>query len=87
MSVVLKWPVPVDDQDHAIGNGRVVLVGSQGEHGTVYVWTIEPGVNVTTARKVRVVGTGHPNPGDDWVHIGSTIAGPFVWHVFAWAPF
>lgn len=84
MSVVLKWAVPVDGQPHLIGAGSVVLVANQGEHGTVYVWTWEYGVPQPT-RSVVVHGTGHEVP--EWhEHLGSCVAGTFVWHVFAEVP-
>lgn len=79
---VLKWPVPVDDADHPIGAGPVVFVEAQGYRSTVFVWTEEPQDVAHAVRRARVYGTGQPIPNDD-VHIGSTIAGPFVWHVYA----
>lgn len=83
---VLKWSVPVDDDWHAIGGGQVLHVGNQGAHGTVCVWTLEHDAEPTLSRNVLVTGTGQPLPdhGDDppLRHIGSTLAGPFVWHVF-----
>lgn len=78
---VLKWSVTVDDQVHTIGGGRVVLVASQYGNLSVEVWTEEAGVDVEESRQVRVFGTGHNVP-DDAEHIGSCIAGPFVWHVY-----
>lgn len=79
---VLKWPVPVDDHDHPIGAGTVVLVDAQGTHGTVFVWTeeAEP-IELTPMRRARAYGTGQAIPDGD-VHLGSTMAGPFVWHVY-----
>ena len=79
---VLKWPVPVDDADHPIGAGPVVFVDALGYRSTVFVWTEEPQDAAHAVRRARVYGTGQPVPGDD-VHIGSTVAGPFVWHVYA----
>lgn len=78
---VLKWPVQSDDQDHQIGTGRVVLVDSQGAHGTVCVWTEEEAGDDLATRPVRIYGTGNPVP-EGAKHVGSTLAGPFVWHVF-----
>lgn len=82
---VLKWSVPVDDQVHEIGAGPLVHVGCQGDPDQVQVWTLEtdPTGPAGPARiPVRVHGTGEPLPGDVEEHVGSTIAGPFVWHVF-----
>ena len=80
---VLKWPVPVDDADHPIGTGPVVLVDACGHRATVWVWTEEPQGEVNAVRRARVYGTGQLFPEGD-VHVGSTVAGsPFVWHVYA----
>lgn len=77
---VLKWAVPVDDRDHPIGSGPVVLVAESGS--VVYVWTDESGERQAhVGRRARVYGTGHQVPPDD-LHLGSVVAWPFVWHVF-----
>jgi hypothetical protein len=83
-SAVLKWPVSVDGERHAVGGGPVMLVASQGAHGTICVWTLEHSEEPTISREVIVVGTGHdlPDGGTNWDHIGSCLAGPYVWHVF-----
>lgn len=78
---VLKWTVPIDDHDHPIGSGPVVLVGSQNESwDVVQVWTDE--ADDPEIRSARVYGTGQPVPADD-KHLGSVIVAPLVWHVFA----
>lgn len=84
---VLKWQVPVDDRDYQIGSGPVLLIGCQDdqEHGVVQVWTDEASAEAVKLRPVRVYGTGHPVP-EFAEAIGSVITGPFVWHVFAFAP-
>lgn len=70
MQRVLRWEVPVDDQWHDIGAGRVVEVAAR-EHrkrpgDLVEVWTLEgahpPGTTDPGKRSVIVVGTGHPAP-------------------------
>lgn len=84
---VVKWAVPVDDQNHPIGTGPVLHVGCQdGARSTVTVWTEEPVVDVPGRyRWVRVFGTIQPIP-EGFVHIGSAVAGPFVWHVYGERP-
>lgn len=85
---VLKWPVPVDDKDHPIGAGKVVLVGCQnGDPSTVQVWTEEDAeTRPDVSRRARVYGTGQAVPAGD-EHIGSVIAptppsSTLVWHVY-----
>lgn len=84
MRRVLKWTVPVDDRDHPIGGGRVVLVDTKGNFGVVLVWTEET-QPTPQVRRARVYGTGQPVPDHDDEWIGSTVAGPLVWHVYAGA--
>ncbi|MDP9224130.1 MAG: hypothetical protein M3P18_09795 [Actinomycetota bacterium] len=83
MTRVLKWRVPLDDQPHPIGAGRVVLVAQQqyGVASEMQVWTVETYGGGT--RYVQVFGTGHTVP-DDWEPVGSCVSvdGQFVWHVF-----
>lgn len=37
-------------------------------------------------RLLCIVGTGNPVPADVWRHVGSVVAGPFVWHVYEVTP-
>lgn len=78
---VLKWDVPLDDQTHSIGTGPVVLVAAQHSVDVVQVWTVEHG-EPSPSRPVRGFGTGQPVPPGYRTHVGSAIAGPFVWHIF-----
>lgn len=80
---VLKWHVPVDDQDHRIGKGKIVLVACQYDAASVQVWTEEEGEpNLDEGhRLVRVFGTGHGVPAG-YSHIGSAWEMPFVWHLY-----
>lgn len=88
MRRVLRWEVPVNDQWHDIGWGKVVLVDARS-FGTVEVWTEEHMAEAT--RPARVFGTGHPieSPNDDPTaveHVGScfdTQTKRLVWHVYA----
>lgn len=83
---VLKWTVPVDDQWHQVGSGRVVLVDCQTRPHEVQVWTEEPVDSPESLwrRHVRVFGTGHELPpfGE---HLGSVMAagGALVWHLYS----
>lgn len=82
---VLKWDVPVDDQDHPVGGGKVLFVTCQGTPYSVQVWTQEivndNGDLAYPFRRVRVYGTGQTIPDGD-SHIGSTLAASFVWHLY-----
>lgn len=81
MSVrVLKWEVAVDDRSHPIGGGDVVHVAAQTLNA-VCVWTVERKDAERPKRLARAFGTGQPidNPVRP---LGSTQAGPFVWHLF-----
>lgn len=93
---VLRWAVPVDDRWHAIGNGKVVMVGCRNHtaglpSALVEVWTEElcpdnwPKSSVPDERRVTVVGTGHPIPDEAQVHLGSVFdaGGSLVWHLYS----
>lgn len=80
---VLKWTVPVDDRSHEIGGGPVVGVAAQGAWDEVVVWTEE--TDPAPTRTVRVYGTGHEIP-EASRHLGSVVAGIFVWHVYEERP-
>lgn len=84
---VLKWSVPVDDQDHPIGGGRVVHVACQsGVVDVVQVWTEEADDVPRAVRHARVYGTGQRIPESD-EHIGTALTPvhppkTLVWHVY-----
>lgn len=81
MPQILKWNVPVDDQFHPIGAGPVRHVACQHEPNTVQVWTEETSTSCIV-RGARVYATGQPIPADI-EHVGSALAGPLAWHVYA----
>lgn len=89
MERVLRWEVPVDDEWHDIGAGRVVHVAARSYRkrpgDLVEVWTLEvdyagDGSTADLAmRPVTVIGTGHPAPSPAW-YIGTAIVPAFVVH-------
>lgn len=83
MRRVLKWDVPVDDQDHPVGSGKVLKVDCQFGPEVVQVWTDEPNDQDVVIRGARVFGTGMEIP-EGWEHLGSVVTaqGQLVWHVF-----
>lgn len=95
---VLRWEVPVDDEWHMIGAGRVLRVedrptprGFPHNGDRVEVWTEEecpddfPATEVEATRPVRVFGTAQPLPDDAVHHVGSCLSsyGTLVWHVYS----
>lgn len=82
MKRVLKWTVPVDGQEHSIGDGKVVHVGIQ-DHApeSIQVWTEQERDSYLAGVFATAYGTGHPIP-DHLEHVGSVVAEPFVWHVY-----
>lgn len=87
MQRVLRWDVPVDDEWHEIGAGRVVEVAARTYRkrpgDMVEVWTLEDYPGTSTAdlpmRSVSVVGTGHPAPLDS-AYLGTAIVPAFLVH-------
>lgn len=92
MRTVLKWTVPVDDQWHPIGDGKVLHVTSQfGKRDEVQVWTEQEldqdqRVYIRKPRGALIIGTGHKVP-EGAEHIGSVVplsaGGHLVWHCYA----
>lgn len=87
MKRVLKWSVPVDDQEHFIGGGPVSHVAMEPGTGygqntppVVNIWTEEPLNGENPVRSALVVGTGH-SYADGYMAVGSCRDGIFVWHV------
>lgn len=84
--VIYKYAVPVDDEWHEVsmpGPSRVVYVNCPQSFEIVNLWAevdIE-GVG-DSRRRMRVFGTGQAIP-DGASYVGSTLAGPLVWHVYA----
>jgi hypothetical protein len=89
MARILKWDVPVDDQEHEIGAGPVCHVTSQyGRIDLVQVWTFETEFESTKDKRrlVRVVGTGHEIAPNSNV-LGSAVpTAGLVWHVIENGP-
>jgi hypothetical protein len=83
---ILKWSVPVNDQWHRVGRGRVVHVACQhNDPSVVQVWTEEregPSHPLDPMPLARVFATGADLP-DGGEHVGSTLVyeGRIVWHV------
>lgn len=89
--IIHRYRVTVDDIDYQTAAGTVVHVAADrsGKQDVVEVWVeheatddgaFMPGAGSIT---LNVYGTGHPIPDTESVHVGSVIAGPFVWHVYA----
>ncbi len=81
MTRILKWDVPVDDERHEIGSGRVIHVSCQFNPEIVEVWTEEfPGLPVMIEAQVYGTGMRYPKNGQA---VGSavTLNGQIVWHV------
>jgi len=74
-----RWPVPIDDRDHEIGGGSVVLVAMKRDE--LCVWTRENTDSPVDKRHVQVFATGQDFP-EGLPHLGSVVDGVFVWHVF-----
>ena len=90
MRTVWKFRVDVSDKvDVEITDARLIRwlhVESAGAHG-LWLWgifeTTIPGHFPPYTTPIYVRGTGHEFTGEEGDHIGSVMAQPFVWHVFA----
>lgn len=89
-SAVLRWDVPVDDQEHTIRCGRIVHVDCRDPHAVTF-WALDESPKLHT---LRVLGTGHSVPAG-WVYVGTALSpelppfsprGALVWHLFEATP-
>jgi hypothetical protein len=94
---VLRYDVPVDDQPHLVGGGRVLHVGSQFPRPTgtpqVALWCEEelhedwPGSEpLRPQRWVQVFGTGDRLPDAAFRHLGTALGAGLVCHLYEVAP-
>lgn len=86
-TTIWKFEIPVDDTVTINTAGTAVVrwlhVEASGS-ATLTLWA-EVDLDEDRSAVVHVRGTGHPMQGNEGQHIGSVLAGPFVWHVFAGA--
>lgn len=81
---VLKWTIPVDDDDHPGGSSPIHVACVGEDHENVQLWTHASSVlSDIPARRYRVFGTGQPVP-EGSSYVGTTLAadGALVWHLF-----
>lgn len=87
--VIWKFPFDVDAADIIAGGGSPVVrhVGvdpANEDPVTPTVWVeLEPGGEGWMSLRFIATGDTVPEASLGWAHVGSTLAGPYVWHVFA----
>lgn len=83
--VIYRYEIPLDDDWHDVPHGDVVLVTAERmtDGNAVEVWVAHTRPLDGRVVSLRIFGTGHPIPFGNAVHVGSTLSGPFVWHVYA----
>jgi hypothetical protein len=80
---VWKYDVPLAGAVASLtmpAGATVVHVGTQHENFVTFWAEVEPS-NPTVLRGFRIVGTGHQVADGD-KYVGTTIAAPFVWHLY-----
>lgn len=88
---IFKYELPIDDEWHQLVmplparvyhvavNHMAVTAATQS---SVYLWAeVSPSGKKRGARLFRVFGTGQDIP-EGAVYVGTTLDGPFVWHVY-----
>lgn len=85
MKTVYKYPIPLitGGEETLPLRGKIVHVGTQDSFPDVIsVWAeYDDSVEPTDVR-LFVVGTGHRIYPESAEHVGSAIAGQYVWHVY-----
>lgn len=77
--IIHKFPLTTEQNN--LPHGKPVLVANQdGMTPTVWIER-DAAFNTGPGDTYVFIGTGHPVP-VDWEHVGSSVCGPFVWHVY-----
>lgn len=80
MRAVWKFSIDLDRTSVTTAPPRVLHVGVQ-QPNRVDLWCEVDDAEQTYWPTYKVFGTGFGVP-DEAVHVGTTLAGPFVWHVY-----
>lgn len=78
MRTIFKYPVLQEPQ--WIPNGATILHAGLDPQDVPCVWAMVDSEAEKIRRDIRIIGTGWDTP-ENFIHIGTFIAGPFVWHV------
>lgn len=84
MKTIYKEPLTITDKQTFVCPGKFLAVTHVGldPQGVPCIWfALERGYPDTKIT-VYVVGTGHPLPDGNCMHVGSFVQSPFVWHIF-----
>lgn len=83
MKTIHKYPIAItDSQEIQMPGGAYVIHAGLDPKDIPCVWAIVETDQPIEAKKILVVGTGHPLP--FWHgHVGSFVDESYVWHVFA----
>lgn len=83
MTTIYKYPLgPINDSyivSLPVG-AQILTAAIQNDNLTIWA-RVDPEMEATNNRIVRVYGTGHPIDKHD-AYINTVFDGPFVWHVF-----
>ncbi len=81
MRTVWKYNLPYNGKTLNLSPGaRVVLVDTQND--ALHLWIDHDPEIGGDIYDFVVIGTGHQILGHTWGHVGSSIQGGFVWHVY-----
>ncbi len=82
--VIYKYPVPLQDsfELELPYDANICLFAAQGAHVRLWIEHSATGNPRMVTRRFRLLGTGHTFEGDGLAHVGSVIAGSFVWHLY-----
>lgn len=78
---VWKYPLMLGVQSVQCPIGAVPLT-VQDQLGALCLWMLCDPTQILEARRVAVVGTGHPAPSSGYVGTVQQAGGTLIWHVF-----
>ena len=82
--VIYKYPIPLQDsfELELPYDANICLFAAQGAHVRLWIEHSAANTRRMVTRRFRLFGTGHTFEGDGLAHVGSVVAGSFVWHLY-----
>lgn len=84
---IWKYTIEIADVQVLMLPAGARILTVQIQHGTVCAWAVVDPEALLVARKLFIVGTGHPTDlNESDIYLGTVQQGGFVWHVFEGKP-
>ena len=82
MKCIYKYPLALQDTVTIEMPGFVNILHVDTQAGELMVWALVDTEMPMGRHVFHIIGTGHPCEHKDYDHVGTVMAGDFVWHIF-----